>query len=642
MVIFLFSGKCSGFCEQPDDNRDSLAQDSAPTLQAYLEEAGLSVQVQNYRAHLYDDPQRGFGFLQALLDLDRIHADWVEGVDQPTQLVLMGYSHGTQFAHLLAMERPDVPFAASVLFDSICFGFDLHHAEAYLRELRDGQGLDGDPAVLGCKVLPVPGRGALDVGDVVPFNVAEAMEVWSYGFRESGLVRDVTLNARPDGSQDGLTRLLALDEGHSAIARPGSLGFARALDWLRGVLLRPPDEAAPSAVPERLWPAAPVMEVLDLFQEDTPFFKQSSTGWVEVDRESYVFGDRSLLLGVAGSEGQLNLRAVGLDPVDLRDRHLMLWLRVDGYANMLHATVALSSDDFRSFHSYQVAEGGLDPSQRLGQDGEWHVITIDLTAPLTRNGELDLAEVTGMQLSLAALGEDAVSMHVNGLATMPRPERGSVTVVFDDARDSVFTLARPVMEALGLRASVSVIADLAGQEGFMTVDQMRELEGTYGWEVIAHHHSELDLASAFDELPTEALVAELEAVRGWMSVLGFVRGAGHVAYPFGRIDRQAIDVVAGSFTSGRTVARSVGMETWPPADPYRLRAFSVRDADSVERLLGLIDQAEAGHGWLILVFHQLVDAAEAGHETFYTLTDFRTVMEHLARADVDVVLLSDR
>ena len=89
---------------------------------------------------------------------------------------------------------------------------------------------------------------------------------------------------------------------------------------------------------------------------------------------------------------------------------------------------------------------------------------------------------------------------------------------------------------------------------------------------------------------------------------GFRRGVDVIAYPHGLIDQGAVDVVRGYFAAGRTIARGSGLETLPPADPFRVRALSVASSDSVATLTAAIDQAEREKGWLVLVFHQFTNS----------------------------------
>lgn len=241
VVVFAFSGRCGPICH-PEDNRANWTTAHLMVLQDAIARAGLTIHIsfRNYRAHVYDHPLHGAGFLRALSDLDELQRTLATGYRNPTRFVLLGHSHGTQFAHLLAYERPEIDFIGSVLLDSVCLSWDTDHAESYVRAVRFGPGarIGSGPFSVGCKTVRVPGR-YLDHGDAVPANVRQSIEIWSGGSSWSaglGLVRDNTPNARSNGLSNGLRREVFPWENHEETAQPYSDSFRTAATWLAGVL----------------------------------------------------------------------------------------------------------------------------------------------------------------------------------------------------------------------------------------------------------------------------------------------------------------------------------------------------------------------------------------------------------------------
>src|SRR5690606_771499 len=205
--------------------------------------------------------------------------------------------------------------------------------------------------------------------------------------------------------------------------------------------LEPGSPGAPAApAPAATWPA-PALEVLDLFQADTPFYQQSAKGRVEADASQRLCGEQSLRLTTAGSQGQLNLRADLGQPLDLSHRNLMLWLRVDGHEHLDAVTLYVGSTEMAAYAVYPVAVGGTANNDLYAHDGEWYAITVSLGDPAAVQGVVDFTAISSLQVSVSARSAGEVTVHVNGLATTSKPTRGAVTVMFDDARDTVFTHA---------------------------------------------------------------------------------------------------------------------------------------------------------------------------------------------------------
>ncbi|MBW6456744.1 MAG: polysaccharide deacetylase family protein [Trueperaceae bacterium] len=387
-------------------------------------------------------------------------------------------------------------------------------------------------------------------------------------------------------------------------------------------------------------PYAPAVAVIDLFGPETRFAHQTAAGRSAVVDADTVRGEGTLRITSDGDGQQVNVRATAMPPIDLRDAHLRLLLRVDHPERLEHLLLYLSSDGFAGYETYRVV-GGPEDGRTFVLPDQWLTVTVALGTPLARVGDgVDLARVSDVQLSLVDLGDGPVTAHVDALEAVARPARGVVSLVFDDARDGAYRHARPLLDRHGLRASVAAIVELVGTPGFMSLDELRSLERFAGWDVVAHHVSPLPDEIGFADLDDDAVLDELLGARAWLLAHGFRRGADHLVYPYGGFDARAIELVRSVYASGRTIVRGLGLETLPPADPYRIRALSVTRDDPPEALTAAIDRAAREHAWLVLVFHQLVDGSP-DDDTGYRVDDLAAVVAHLAAADVDVLTLPE-
>lgn len=429
---------------------------------------------------------------------------------------------------------------------------------------------------------------------------------------------------------------------HSKVSRSLVAAIAPLLLGLSGVSLAADDltqlerlALRPVAEVSRAQPTL----VIDAFQHDTAFYKQTTPGSAEPDLGEVLLGTRSMRVSTEGDGVQVNLRAEGVGPYDLGGAYLKLLLKVDAMSELHALYLYLSNDGFDTYDTYLVLGGPEEWENAYLDDGSWGTITTALGQPLWAEPRVDLSNVTDIQLSVVDNGSVPVTVWFAGLEAAPAPERGVVTVMFDDARSGVFELALPQAQRHGVRASVAVISDLVDVPGFMSSEELRTLEHHAGWELVAHHESELP-DGPFDQLGEDALRGELEGIKRWLLERGFRRGADVIAYPNGAFTDFSTSVTADYFAAGRTILGRFGNETLPPADPYRIRARSVIDTDTTESLWGAIDQAATERSWLILVFHQFSNSPTE-YETEYSGIDFARVMAYLAGADVDVLTFSE-
>lgn len=188
---------------------------------------GWSTRTLGYAASLTDRVNTGTGqlathsgFLTLIADLRVIVNRDIEGVRNPSRLILVGHSHGTVWSHLLTALNPDLPVEIQVDFDGVC---------AYWQS--DNQG-DFEAAGLGtlidfervCRTRDSAlGGDPNDLQNVVYGAVRTNLDVHS----RDPLLLDLTKNARPDGSHVGIYSA-DFAESHSGVTQPGSA----ALTWV--------------------------------------------------------------------------------------------------------------------------------------------------------------------------------------------------------------------------------------------------------------------------------------------------------------------------------------------------------------------------------------------------------------------------
>jgi peptidoglycan/xylan/chitin deacetylase (PgdA/CDA1 family) len=120
----------------------------------------------------------------------------------------------------------------------------------------------------------------------------------------------------------------------------------------------------------------------------------------------------------------------------------------------------------------------------------------------------------------------------------PLPDR-AVVITFDDGHVDNYEYAYPIMEDLGFRGAMYVVANRTATYGFLGVEQLKEMIGQ-GWEIGSHSLSHPDLTTLSGERLREELLNSkmlLEAELG-IEVQSF-------AYPFGSFTPEMVKKVIG-------------------------------------------------------------------------------------------------
>ncbi len=235
LVVIAFSGHCGLVCHTRNtwSYLDSASERTGgvavlDAIRGAYENLGLSVEVfsaSSFATAHYSgiSQEMEHGYLQAQAYLDDVKRDLIFGVSDPTRVVLVGHSHGTVWASLLALNNLDVTFDAFVALDAICWQWWGRHkgfiAEAFVNSPWPLPfPLDaGDP----CGTFEVPGAGRMNVNDVVSANVIFGLEARTHmrllSFDPNFLADDQP-NVRINGTTTNIWGISAR-EGHSDLGR---------------------------------------------------------------------------------------------------------------------------------------------------------------------------------------------------------------------------------------------------------------------------------------------------------------------------------------------------------------------------------------------------------------------------------------
>ncbi len=202
--------------------------DAADVVAEAFESLGLTVQ----SAHFADryrgvpgDPLRA-GFVDLLATMQAVFDDWIDGVGDPTRLVLLCHSHGSNWAHIATSLFPEIPVAFLITLDGICTAWECEHDSAlpgsFPWDIADA-----------CARWQVPGQpGLLDTKDVVFPAVRLHIEVRS----DDLFISDGRANVRLDGTERDIVTLFSAGETHARVHERGSAALRFVTDAILAVL----------------------------------------------------------------------------------------------------------------------------------------------------------------------------------------------------------------------------------------------------------------------------------------------------------------------------------------------------------------------------------------------------------------------
>ena len=390
--------------------------------------------------------------------------------------------------------------------------------------------------------------------------------------------------------------------------RSGSGGTA---DWTNHHRTRSVGETTRSPVdPDRFPPVGRTIDIVGPGSEwktDRVTTAAADDGTLTPESPTPFRGERSLYL--AGEEGARV--SLGFDdPVDFRDSHLSV-------AMAPHTPP--TTDPFRA---YLLAP---DPENRVTFLGNYHGhfdihwrrydMSIDNVV-----GDPDLSAVNRVVFDIENV---PTRCWLDDVRVLPRPDRGKVMFMFDDIPESAFTRGFRIAEDAGLRVAYGVIADAVGEEGRMSVDQLREAEAA-GWELVSHSKTGEPLTT----VPPETQRRYLAETKEWLLEHALQpAGAEHFVFPQAKYSTTALEAVSDhhefSYVGGRGSAPAL-------TDPLTV---SRRPGErSLEKLRGWLEAAARHSNLLILTFHTISDEFLGTYRSFVG-----EVSARVKSGDIDVV-----
>jgi Polysaccharide deacetylase len=377
-----------------------------------------------------------------------------------------------------------------------------------------------------------------------------------------------------------------------------------------------------------------------------------SSGFTANDTTDFIVGTQSAKLTTPGDGNTYKIEKTGLS-LDTTGKQFRLRLKIDNIA-FINTWRWLAGNDsaYTNSYTWSLADSG-DGNTAYFVEGEWVTITLNF-ASATTTGSPTRTGITAIKLNTRDNNTaHAVTAHIQSVELIDEPStifsNGLVSISFDDNFDSVWTLAKPKLDAVGIRATLFLIDDLIDVAGRLTSSQIMTCQNQ-GWEVCAHSHTNADHTATFTGLTAAQVEADMRAQVAQLRTNG-LRGSG-TAYPQGAfgVTTDAIPtrtLAQRYFNYSRTTYRRT-METFPASDLMRLRAQSAITsfaggypaANLTTTTTGDLDRAKANHAWLHLVFHKIVTVTPTA-TTEILQSDFNAIIDKIVSAGITCIPIGE-
>lgn len=197
-----------------------------------------------------------------------------------------------------------------------------------------------------------------------------------------------------------------------------------------------------------------------------------------------------------------------------------------------------------------------------------------------------------------------------------------VTFQFDHPFITQYTVAKPLFESKGIKASLMVNTDEVNKSKyFMTWDQLKEMYNK-GWEIGAHSVTHPDMRT----LNEEEIMYELSQSKAILETHGF-QNVKNFAYPFNWYKINVLYVISNFYRSARTSVAQTDFSINPvKIHPYELSAYEARlSLGNVSDTYKYVDKAKKEGRWLIFILHEFSDNRRSNDTMSAEVTDIKAM-----------------
>jgi hypothetical protein len=220
-----------------------------------------------------------------------------------------------------------------------------------------------------------------------------------------------------------------------------------------------------------------------------------------------------------------------------------------------------------------------------------------------------------------------------------------VSFTFDDNWESQFLYARPKLDQYGFPATAYVIVGFLDTPDYLTTEQLMDLQTLSGWEVAYHAFDPVMHIESFVNFAPELVAMDMLEGKQWLFENGFNaapdRDIDGFAYPKGEfLGNGPTDVLAIArehFSYARTISER-HHENLPPSDAHKLRVLYITAPETVEDVIGQLDQALAAGEWVIIGLHHLVE--EPTQNDQWQIEKFNALVDYVGTRSPSVPVLT--
>lgn len=231
-----------------------------------------------------------------------------------------------------------------------------------------------------------------------------------------------------------------------------------------------------------------------------------------------------------------------------------------------------------------------------------------------------------------------------------KPERGVVTIAFDDAYKDTYKHAIKYLDKLGIKSTIAVPSSLIGKtcekRPIIGMEGLRDAI-KFGHEVASHTLTHRNLFR-FSLKDKKAAIFEIaKSKQNFQKLLHYKVDSFVFPYIRNNVSKSLLSEAKNYYKSARITRDFPCFNKIPVKDPYRIVGFAVMKRHTLRYLNKQVDYAQKNKLWLIEVFHLVGKKnTKSAHRPkpyrFFThVDDFKKHLEYILSKDIMILTQKD-
>ena len=331
------------------------------------------------------------------------------------------------------------------------------------------------------------------------------------------------------------------------------------------------------------------------------------------------------LIGTQSFRSDKSMRCVN-HTFNLIENNLVIKFKINAIDTNAKLTLnCYNTNDYSRYAKYELMRGDLTTNV-----GEWYEVEIPMYSHFEKSAtNMDYSNVNDIGF-YATNGNVDWNIQFIGLRKRTL-NNGIISFTFDDGwktqKDGIKALAEK-----GITGTIYHIVNAPTDE-YLSLDELKDMVEYYGTDIEAHG------TLMYTQMTDEELIAHWTETQSYMKENGLSK-CRHLAYPNGKFPLRAVRLARSFFDTARTIDGWLPIESFPPADNYRMRALTGIGSNgySIENTKKMIDRTVACGGWLILVFHKIDDGTTS---MSCSVLDLQEVADYAIQSGANIMNIAE-